>query len=820
MAAIDEALASVAAGNPGSPNEGDEPQDPYADKDKISALIDKRLETDRNSRAAFERNWLRNIFFNAGVQDIVLDQGKWRKRKLPSWYPTSKVNKISEKKNDLISALLQGRVPIRYLPATDDPAAEGAAQVGERVREVFYTEAGIDAKENELASWLILTGNAFIECYYDYDEKYGSVEVGKLTCPACGETYSTQDEGIGDQETDESICPGCAEDQTNEETGEVVPGQQVPLQPSDETELLPIGALCGDVLSGFEIRGDHRIRDVADWPWYVRVRRYGLQFAKDKLGYKGNETEKDDKAQVSQHYLDILSQITDGFNPSGTTISGAQGAATKAPRVTSYVLRELPSADWPEGLYAERIGSSAEGVIKAQPLDGEYGVGVRKGQKFLPLVHFGAEVVPGRFWRKTPIDDAIPLQIWRNRIAAAIQLTAQRMANPVWLNPKGSNVANVTGEPGQWIDYNPISLGGASMAKPERVPAELSNIGPLITLLREIDDNIERVTGTYFLQGGEAPQGVTAASALGLLDERAKKAMAPLTREWAKGWLRFEQIMLELARTHWTEERVRIIAGKNKKWQTQKFMAQDLQGAVDMVIDYEGLFPKSNATTRAEIGQLIQEGVINPQDPEQKIKILEVYGQLDLLGSTDIDLEEAQKEQDAFLKGMPPKLVPGVQNSLIHAMEHSDFAKTDEFKELPQEQQDMWIAHIYAHMSDVGAKRAFLAAQQIDPDAPEALEFTAGEAQASLQGGQRALAQAGAGQPGQPAANPTAASGKLRPTLPGSQNGSHRGNVSPAKKGRGRVGTGGTQPDATASMLPDIAASVIPNASLAGQLGR
>lgn len=800
----DDDTGKVAGGASGSP---------YDDNEKISALIDKRLETDRNSRAVFERNWFRNILFSVGQQNIVLDQGKWRVRKLPSWYPKAQVNKIAEKKNDLISALLQGRVPIRYIPATDDPDAQGAAQVGERVREVFYTEARMDDKENELASWLILTGNVFLVPYYDYDEKYGTTEVNKLECPQCGETYSTTDEAITSQDTDEPTCPNCgAELDEDEDLGDqgATPGSpSAPvLQPSDETEMLPVGALCADICSPFEIRGDHRIRNIDDWPYFVRVRRYNLSFAKEKLGYKGGETDKGDGTNLSQHYLDILAQITDSFNPSPTFAAGVGASGQKTPKVTAYELYELPSEEWPEGLYACRIGSSADGVVKAGPLETVYGPGVKKGQKYLNLVHFGAEVVPGRFWRKTPIDDAIPLQIFRNRVAAVIQLTAQRMANPVWLNPNGSGVENVTGEPGQWIKYNPVTLGGTSMAKPERVPADLSNIGPLIALLHDIDDAIERVTGTFFLQGGDAPPGVTAASALGLLDERSQKAMAPLTREWAKGWLRFEQIMLELARQHWTEERVRVIAGKNKQWQTQKFMASDLQGAVDMVIDYEGLAPKSNATERAEIGQLIQGGVINPQDPEQKIEILKKYGHLDLLGSTNIDIEEAIKEQDGFLRGQMPKLVPIVQNSLVHMLEHSDFAKTDEFKALPPEQQDMWIAHIYAHASDLGQRRAWLAQQQINPDDPAALEISSGEAQASLQGGAQALNNGGVPQaPGQP--------GVGKPTLPGAQ----RGSLGPAKsKRKGALGVPGNQPDATASLLPDIAGSVIPNASLASQL--
>lgn len=738
--------------------------DPYElsdeNKKKISARIDKKLGVDKFSRSQFERSWFRNICFFAGQQDIMVDRGKFRLKESPAWYPKTQTNKFKEKARDLLSAVMQGRVPIKYLPATDDPESAATADIGERVREVIYTEAKMDAKENELGSWFVLTGNAFLLPYYDYDTKYGEVEQPLLECGTCGLTYGAND--MEEQGIDEAspMCPNCQQQ-----------GMQSVLAPSTEVEMLPIGALCADVCSPFEIRGDSRIREFSDWTWFIRQRRYDVSFAKEKWEYIGGAGDKEEPGgSSSQHFLDIIAQINNNFDPQASTSSGE--GESKSPKITAFEYYQLPDDDFPEGVRALRLGSGSQNVVELGPLTTEYGVGIRAGQKFLPIIHFRAEVVPGRLWGDTPLNDAIPLQLFRNVVERVIKLEVQRMANSVWLDPKGSGVTLYTGGPGQVLTYNPLTLGGTTPVKPERVPPQLAHLAMLLDLLKFIDDSIERVTGTFFLQGGDAPSGVTAASALALLDERAKKAMSPLVREWAKGYLAFDQLALELARQHWTDQRIRLIAGRNKKWDTSKFMSSDLQGAVNMTIDYQSMFPKSNATERAEITQLIQGMVLNPQDPQQKMQILKKFGMLGMLGSYDLDVQEAQKEQDAFLHGQPPTIVPLVQNSQVHFIEHTDFAKSDEFKELAPAQQEVWYAHIMSTATDIGERRALFAEMGVDPDNPMAQEMGSGAAQSAIAGAQGVMG----GGPG---------------TAPGSTKGNNKGRKQ--KPGQGQTGDGSNQ---------------------------
>ena len=424
----------------------------------------------------------------------------------------------------------------------------------------------------------------------------------------------------------------------------------------------------------------------------------------------------------------------------------------KYPKVTAYCIRELPSKKYPEGLYAVRLGkTSSEAIVEAGPLPTTYGAGVKKGKHFLPLIHWGANIVPGRLWRKTPMDDLVPIQIFRNMVEANIRLSVQRMGNAVWLLPKGCGVDILTGEPGQQISYNPQSVGGTNFAKPERVPAELNNLGALLALLKEIDDWMERVAGTFFLQGGNAPPGVTAASALAYLGEKGQQSLSTLRSGWAQGWAEFDKMALEICRQNWDDVRIRACVGKNRKWQVEKFTKADLQGACNMIIDWNALAPKSNATERATIGQLVQLGIINPADQEMQITILKKFGELALKGSLDIDIEDAAKEQDRFiLKNQMPEVRPFVDNSMVHLREHVDFCKTDEFREMPMEKQQAFLGHVSNTVKDIVTRRLMLTQTGLDPDQPALAEVpsaaAATAAQATLQA--QAAQQAAAAQNG------------------------------------------------------------------------
>ena len=683
-------------------------KDPYDKNDPevladVNDRIDKVLKADSFSRIFFEANWGRNVFFYAGAQWLRrMGGGRWERRNLPSWFPRAITNKFAEKANDLITQLLQGgRVPITYAPATGDAADIAISEIGESLRDVMYTEAQCDEQAQIIASWMILTGNCFAIPHYDMSESFGTVP--NLMVNGAEGPESAPEDGEEKKPVDQEY---------------------------------PIGSLQLEVAGPFEIRGDYRITDYRKWNSFVHQKRYDLTWAKENWPDYADKIQPDagTSNDTSQFYMDLFANLTPDF-AFGAGLASNSSTSGKYPKVTAYCIRELPSKKYPQGLYALRLGkTSSEAIVDIGPLPTVYGAGVKKGKHFLPLIHWRANIVPGRLWGKTPMDDLVYLQVFRNMVEANIRLSVQRMGNAVWLLPKGCGVDILTGEPGQQIDYNPMSVGGTNFAKPERVPAELNNLGALLALIKEIDDAMERVGGTFFLQGGNAPPGVTAASALAYLGEKGQQSLSTLRSAWAQGWAEFDKMGLELARQNWDDVRIRACVGKNRKWQVEKFTKADLQGACNIVVDWNALAPKSNATERATIGQLIQLGIIQPTDQEMQITILKKFGELALKGSLDIDIEDAAKEQDRFIqKNETPLVRPFVDNSMVHLREHVDFAKTDEFREMPQQKQQVWYEHIRLTVLDISTRRQALTQTGLDPDVPALAEVPSAAAEVAAQ---------------------------------------------------------------------------------------
>ena len=714
------------------------PADPYSDLKAASERIDKLLVISRYMRPQFERDWFRNLLFFAGIQWIIEDRGRWRPRNLPSWFPRSMTNKFAEKVNDLCSAILQnGRVPINYLPATEDSEDKAIAEISTTVRDVMYEEAEVDEWEEELSRWIVVCGNGFLHPYYDESAEHGTTSLPKLQCRNCG-AVTPPDEIDPDaaKDTPDQACPQCG-------GGPLAPARDQSGEPM--MQQYPIGRYSTMCLSPFEIHIDHRVRRWSKHQRFIWMELCDVDEVREEFPVGDDRRSKiiadDSNTDLGMFYLESMAQITSSYGRSASLPGGISSTASqRQPKTLKYHYFELPSEKYPEGLHAVRIGTSEELVTKCEPLPDKYGSGPRKGRPFLPLVQFGFDVMPGRAWNKTRMDDLIALQMFRNVIDANLRITVQRMGNSIWMNPKGSGVSLFTGTPGQVIGYNPISFGGSSFAKPERVPPDLSGVAALVALLNKIDDAMERVAGTFFLQGGDTPPGVTAASALAYLGERAQRAMSTFARSWAKSWKKWEEMGLEIYREHATNERVMSVIGKNKSWEVNKFTNAELTGSVRMSIDYNGLFPKSQATERATIAQLAQMLFIQPGDQEMDRRVLEKFGESDLKPSTDLDTREAVKENEAFMDaadsaikellatpnealGDPAvqqqvmeqaqesvaatlQFVPLVQNSTIHMEEHTNLCKTEEFKVLPDAAKQIMYAHIEIHANDLQAQAA------------------------------------------------------------------------------------------------------------------
>jgi hypothetical protein len=348
-----------------------------------------------------------------------------------------------------------------------------------------------------------------------------------------------------------------------------------------------------------------------------------------------------------------------------------------------------------------------------------------RGNPFLPFTWFPQQLVPGSGWSKTVADDVALKQAQRNRWESIIEMSGMSMGNAVWLLPEGSNVVNLTGTPGQVIRYSPLVP-----AKPERVAGQPIN-GSFVSYLEKIDADFEELAATFDVIKGARPEGVSAGIALQILNERGQSRFAPLFITWEVAWSQWSLQAIDIFRQFVTEPRMLQLQGRDGQWEVQKFLGADLRGHVNVVAEAGSALPRTNMAERAEIEQLISLGIVQPMDPEQRFKILQVYGRTRFVETFALDAKNAVMEDEAFaalaqdprmqqaapeelaelqmldyesivqvfagLGVQLPRVRPSVDDHGIHSREHGKFLKGQYSQSLPPMIQMLAERHKAAH---------------------------------------------------------------------------------------------------------------------------
>lgn len=643
------------------------------DEEGIKNYINRIKESARTSRWEFEKPWYENIMMYVGKHWFDYDRriGVFRPRLLKPWVPKPVTNLLASTADSIISTVGKIDPQVDFRPATNQEEDVTTAEICGRILEIVKEEVDFEQIRYELVPWVVLTGNGFLYQYYSKSREYGMIKIPNQMCTLCDQESTPKE-----IQENQGNCPKC---QINQQ---FVPGQTY--------EEYPRGKLVGEVLSPFEIYADMESGRIEFSPYVMRVRSWNIQHAKNLWPEKAAEMKSDSRSDTTQQYLERLAYT--GTSKSEISLQGYSGAASKDPRITIYEMYIRPTEELPEGLYAVMAGDL---LVEMGPIpyhDSE-------GNPIIPITHFKYKQVPGRLWGKTPVDDLVPKQRQRNELESFIMLIINRMAAPGWFLPINSGAANMSGEPGWVQEINTAATGGAMP-----IPQQGVNVPVSVTkYLEKIDAEFEELAKTFNIIKGQAPRGVSAYSALQLLDERGQAGFSDIFLNFQFGWKRWASYVLDIFREHANDERVRAFTDEVGAWAMDKFKGSDLTGKVNVSVETGILAPRSQVARRAVIEQALNLGIMNSQDPQVAYQILRMFGIPELApGDLDIDIKEAAWENDTLLQsGMirPPK---NYDNHLVHAESHRKFLLSPKFKELQAR----------AAQQDQGALQAVMAMEE------------------------------------------------------------------------------------------------------------
>lgn len=643
-------------------------------KGRILELKKKCKEIGKDGRSIFEYSWMRNIRFFLGDHWITYSKSKrqWVGIEFGDNYtPKPITNKFASSINTVKSVLIQQDPRTIITPTENTDQDIATAEIGDSLVPVLARESGLKNTRKVAAPWLVLTGNVFIHNYYDMSSEHGSFFVPYDMCAACGSVVPP----------DLNACPKCQGQ--NYVKGVTPDGKEI-------GKFFNRGKLCSEAVSPFEMYFN---QEITDW-WNIRevVRSKRVPIADAKSYYPEiKETLSEDKPDddSGDFWLRSLAFASEGSGNMGG------GAGQKSPSTVLDYFHRLPDDEFPQGIYACLNGDE---IAELTPLPTK-----GKGDKyFLPYVYVGMHKVPGRFWHRTFADDLVPKQVQRNKTEALIELSIMRMGKPDWTVPDGSGVDQLTGEPGQVINYKP-GLGGAEPKKLPGSEVPASNF----KFLESIDNAFEDIAKTYDVLKGQSPSANIPFASLKLLEERGFSNHLDMIKNWEDGNTEITIQQLEIARTNFTEERTHTIKKDNGDWETKSFLGADLMGGVEVQTEAGSTVPKSQAAQQAAIREDLKSGIIDVSSPKVKHKILERLGHADLGSEIDEDVKDATAEWKDFVESVNefpqdqakwvvrPRF--GIDNELVHYKDAVSRAKSPEFFLLAPEAQNYWIEHANIH---------------------------------------------------------------------------------------------------------------------------
>lgn len=315
------------------------------------------------------------------------------------------------------------------------------------------------------------------------------------------------------------------------------------------------------------------------------------------------------------------------------------------------------------------------------------------------------EIVPGRFWGKSPMDDATEVQKHINSIDSVIILTRKTMAIPQKLIPRGTMANNDvwSGRPGQRVPYT----AGSNGEKPEIIPA--ANVGEQVLAERQQKvEDLKTIMGAPDILKGDRPPGVTAFSALNLLFEIGAGKLFPVADRWKRFIENDQKKQLKITALKYREPRpqfIQMLMSKNRDLTTDQikdFIGKDLYDNCNVIIDPASSVPRMKAAEAAKLMELAPMGVLNLEDPANKKAFLDKLDVLGFAGSYGKDVNRAEWENDMLdnlavdPNGKSPVILD-VDNDDVHLAVHGDREKEPSFQELPFAVQQAYSQHKMAH---------------------------------------------------------------------------------------------------------------------------
>lgn len=659
------------------------------DLDALAQKIEQYYRQDASAKAQLTYAWDRNHKFLDGDQWIVFEGdkesgGQWTKLKVNKaneYIPRPVTNVLMDVYMTLKSYLIKNKPRSTIIPNTTTHNDKTAAKIGNLILECNWERLHEQQNYEYAAACLVTYGTVFKKSYWDPS----SLQMAKVPVMQQVQTPA----GMEEVQVKDPM------------TGEL------------QFQEIPLGDVDTVVVEPHRMALDPLGTDMHKMRWIMEYSIQGLTlvqetYDKQEPGYTGRVMDVKPEKNLSstmQRYFQLRG--------SSGVRGGGQGATSgDLMPENAVVLKEYyerPSYKFPKG----RMVVVANGITLYSG-DSPY-EGPEQGD-WHPYSECRWEILPGRFWGKSPMDDGVPIQKRINSIDSVVILTRKTMAVPQKLIPTGSGVlpGAWTGRPGQEIPYRP-----ADGYKPETI----APVGVDEQVFQERASSMEDlkgVTGAIDILKGDRPPGVTAASALNMLFEVGTGKLFPTLDRWKKFVETDQKKQLRIINKRYKEPRpdfIRLLKSKNKELaeeEINEFIGEDLYDNCNVSVEAGSNVPKLQAAKQAMLMESLQAGMIDMTIPANR---MEAQRQLGLTGfDNDVGPDTKRAEWENSLMdniNLSPDNRPvllEMEDHAIHKEVHLRRMKEPAFMSLSPEVQTAYSQHLMEH--ETAMQRTMMMEQQ------------------------------------------------------------------------------------------------------------
>jgi hypothetical protein len=623
-------------------------QRPRKTVDDARAYIDQRLELDstHGERGVLDLEWFASIAYFIGRQDIQLTAGGQIARRLGR--SDFVANKFFPAIERAVAKIRSADLSFAAVPRSDSLSDARSARVARDLFDQLRGTRRFRMVDTNVERWSALTGTGIYKIHWD---------------PSAGKPrrrYYSEDPGQNNRVW------------LDEEQVDQVEGLRNHLESLGQFEDVGQGDIVIDSVSPFTFRVDPQARlDLDEAEWVAQEQYELVSTAAARYGLKESEIDTSEGADGSERYRRITRVLSSESTLMGT--GGNDKRRGRFCRVVEFWERPMRS-NRHKGRRIVLVGNKA--VVNGENPYAALGT-------TFPYVVRRYSIVPDRFWGHGLGQLLRQPQRSYNRSRGAGMDYQERHAFPVTYIPKGSSVreAQLKTFPGICIEYN-SAIGPPVFAPQPAMPPQIMQNA------EAANAELQELSAQAAPQADGLPGQLRSGAAVSLVQQSNTLILAPTLEDRGEALAEVGRQFLRLAQKQYTRpRRVRRVSEKTGSFEFSAFVGADLSGTDDVVVVARAGEGPSHEEQRAVMLDLVQLGVMNPQDAEDKAEILKMYrlGEARVIDrkSSHRDLQEFELEKMLQDPEWMPQVSPW-QNHEEHALVLEQFMNQPGFYDMPE----------------------------------------------------------------------------------------------------------------------------------------